>query len=105
MVRRVIWSPDARRSFDEAIAWLQERDDRAAQDVRAYLDAWVQRVADLKLGTPHRWEGCLTVGSPKYAKRIIYRPSGDGIEIIAFRDTRQDNGAFDFVTPRPFRPK
>lgn len=96
MVRRVEWTREARTSFDDAIDWLAERNPGAAARLQSGIESWTELTARRLLGTPHAWPGCKTAIYRDGYRRIVFRPYDDRIEIIAFRDTRQDNSAFDF---------
>ena len=90
MVRRIVWSAQARAARDRDIAWLAERDDDAARRRADAIDEWVEGLARRPLGTGHQWPGYLTFGDKKLNKRIVYEVFDDRIEIAAFFDMRQD---------------
>jgi plasmid stabilization system protein ParE len=87
------WSPRARSEFDAYLTWIAERDADTALKIGEEIDGWIARLAaHPTTGAPSsRWPGCRKHSSPRRRKFILYRVSADHIEIVAFRDTRQDN--------------
>lgn len=89
----VVWSPRARREFDAYLTWIAERDAEAASRIGEEIVAWIGRLAGHPTtGHPASVRPGLRKHSlPSRSKFVLYEVLDDGIEIIAFRDGRQDN--------------
>jgi plasmid stabilization system protein ParE len=88
----VIWAPEAQDAHDAYIDWLVEYDERRAQRAHGEIQDWVALLASRPfIGNGSRWPGFRVHGDSDMHKLIIYEVFDDHIEIIAFRDMRQDN--------------
>lgn len=87
----VIWRPRAEVEFQDAVAYLLERDERAASKLR---DAVVEAVGLLHdyplIARASRYPGHRAWSLPKWRKILVFRQITGGIEISALLDARQD---------------
>ena len=91
-MRTVIWAPEAQDDYDAYIDWLVEYDERKAQRTNEDVQDWVALLASHPfIGNGSRWPGLRVHGDSDMNKLVIYEVFDDHIEIVAFRDMRQDN--------------
>ncbi|MES2861101.1 MAG: type II toxin-antitoxin system RelE/ParE family toxin [Pseudomonadota bacterium] len=91
-MREVIWSPEAEDAQDAYIDWLVEYDEQTAKRIQAEIEAWTLLLSKRPLiGNAARWPGFRVHGDRDLDKLMIYEVFDDHIEIVAFRDMRQDN--------------
>ncbi len=94
-MRTVIWSPEAEDAHDDYIDWLVAYDEGKAKRTQADIEAWTLLLAKRPLiGNGSRWPGFRVHGDSDMNKLVIYQVFDDHIEIVAFRDMRQDNSNF-----------
>lgn len=90
-MRRVYWTRNARSSLQQSKDYLENRRRGTADKLEGDIYKAARAISLIPLAgrmndrmQAHVWS------LPKWHKVIIYRVRGDDIEIIAFRDTRQD---------------
>lgn len=100
MVRSVIWAPEAQDAHDTYIDWLVAYDEDKARRTHDDIQHWVALLAGHPfIGNGSRWPGFRVHGDSDMNKLVIYQVFDDHIEIVAFRDMRQDNSKLR-LTPK-----
>jgi plasmid stabilization system protein ParE len=90
-MRRVYWTYNARNALEKSKAYLELQRRGSADKLVGDIFKAAKAISLLPLAgrvdngiQAHVWS------LPKWHKLIIYRVRGDDIQIVAFRDTRQD---------------
>jgi plasmid stabilization system protein ParE len=88
-VRRLVITARAERDLKSALAWLAQRNIRAAREMESDLAADMAAVAS----HPERWRRTLGAGtriksSLKWHKQIVFRVEDEAVVILSIRDTR-----------------
>ncbi len=86
----LVWSEDARNDVREAIAYIAERNTRAAERLGAAIEAYAERLPDHpfmhRLGrVPGTREAVI---HPNYI--LVYRVTERAVEILALNHSRQE---------------
>jgi plasmid stabilization system protein ParE len=90
-MRRVLWTRNARSALQEAKTYLEQQRRGTADRLSSDIFKAAKAIANLPLaGRVDRGVQAHVWSLPKWHKLIIYRVRGDEIQIVAFRDTRQD---------------
>jgi len=87
---KIIWLPTAKRSRANQIAYIAERNPRAALDMANAIRVATDRLAnDPRLGRPGRVQGTRELVVPRTPYIVIYQIEGDTVGIIRVLHTAQ----------------
>lgn len=90
-MRRVYWTESARHALQESKTYLERQRRGTADKISGDIFKAGKANALIPLAGRVETTGLVHVWSlPKWHKMIIYRIEADDIQIIAFRDTRQE---------------
>ena len=80
---KLVWSPTAKRSRANQIAYIAERNPQAALDMANAIRAATDRLANYpRLGRPGRVQGTRELVVPRTPYIVIYQIEGDTVGII-----------------------
>lgn len=86
----ILWRPRARHAFLSAIEYLADRNEVASGRLKSAVELALARLERRPLvARPAGYPGCRAWSLTAWSKVIIFREIEDGIEIVAFLDTRE----------------
>lgn len=86
----VVWRPEAGEQLAAVLRYLSERNDTAAHEMLAAVEAAARRLEGRpRIARKSQYPGFLIWSLTKWKKIIVFHEIDAGIEIAAFLDARQ----------------